>query len=113
MTTIISDDEREKQVLDLYYNQKKNTRDIAKIMRISFTKITNILKKDREQKEREGQKKKLDYHNNNYNNIDNSNSSYYDGGNNGNGKAEPQQHQIIPLSLSQTQLEELNDKQKA
>ena len=73
MTTIISDDEREKQVLDLHYNQRKNTRDIAKIMRMSFTKIGSILKKERERRERERE---------------------------GNGKAEQQQHQIIPTSAS-------------
>jgi uncharacterized protein YoxC len=102
MTTIISDDEREKQVLDLYYNQRKNTRDIAKILRISFTKIGNILKKEREREQRERERERE----------------------NGNGKAEEQQqhHQIIPTtsattsasaSLSQTQLEDLSDKQKA
>ena len=95
MTTIISDDEREKQVLDLHYNQRKNTRDIAKIMRMSFTKIGSILKKERERRERERERE------------------------NGNGKAVEQQHQIIPTttssaipSLSAAALDELTDKQK-
>ena len=75
MTTIFSDDEREKQVLDLHYNQRKNTRDIAKIMRMSFTKIGSILKKERERRERERE--------------------------NGNGKAE--QHQIIPTTTRESE----------
>src|SRR5919201_73209 len=101
--TIFSEDEIEKQVIDLYFNKRKKTRDVAKIMRISFTKIGNILKRERQQREREKEN------------------------GNGNGKAEQQQyHQIIPttlssaiipplpsLSLSAAELEALNDKQKA
>ena len=37
--------EREKLVLDLYYNQRKNVRQIAQEARISFRDITAILKK--------------------------------------------------------------------
>src|SRR5919109_804640 len=75
--TIFSEDEIEKQVIDLYFNQKKKTRDVAKIMRISFTKISNILKKERERQQRERERE--------------------NGNGNGNGKAEQQQyHQIIP-----------------
>ena len=105
--TIFSEDEIEKQVIDLYFNKRKKTRDVAKIMRISFTKIGNILKKERERQQREMERE--------------------NGNGNGNGKAEQQQyHQIIPttsssaiipslpsLSLSAAELEELTDKQKA
>jgi hypothetical protein len=37
--------EREKLVIDLYYNQRKNVRQIAQEARISFRDITAILKK--------------------------------------------------------------------
>ena len=37
--------EKEKLVLDLYYNQHKNIREIAKIARMSFRDIGAILKK--------------------------------------------------------------------
>ena len=37
--------ERERVVLDLYYNQGKNTRDIAKEARMSFRDIGIILNK--------------------------------------------------------------------
>ena len=37
--------EKEKLVLDLYYNQHKKIRDIAKIARMSFRDITAIIRK--------------------------------------------------------------------
>ena len=37
--------EREKLVIDLYYNQRKNVRQIAQEARISFRDIAAILKK--------------------------------------------------------------------
>jgi hypothetical protein len=37
--------EKEKLVIDLYYNQRKNVRQIAQEARISFRDITAILKK--------------------------------------------------------------------
>jgi hypothetical protein len=94
--TIFSDDEIEKQIIDLYFNQKKKTRDIARIMRVPFTKIGNALKKERERQQREREREN----------------------GNGNGKSE-RQHQIIPTSsspaipLSVAALDELSDKQKA
>ena len=33
---IRDDDEKKKQVLELYYNERKNAREIAKIMRMSL-----------------------------------------------------------------------------
>ena len=110
MTTIISDDEREKQVLDLYYNQRKNTRDTAKIMRMSFTKEERERREKERQMEIARQKKNHSYNNN-------------DDDGNGNGKAEQQHHQIIPSTSSASaippslpsaaELEGLSDKQKA
>jgi transposase len=108
---IMSRAEKEKKVLDLYYNQSKGYDKIAKELHLSFTTINDIIKRDRQQKERQQTEMKRS------NIIDDGN-----GNGNGNGKAEQQQHQIIPTisattsasaSLSQTQLEELSDKQKA
>jgi DNA-directed RNA polymerase specialized sigma subunit len=42
---MLSNVEREKLVLDLYYNQRKNVRQIAQEARISFRDIAAILKK--------------------------------------------------------------------
>ena len=42
---MISNVEKEKLVLDLYYNQRKNVRQIAQEARISFRDIGVILKK--------------------------------------------------------------------
>ena len=41
----VSNVEREKLVIDLYYNQRKNVRQIAQEARISFRDIADILKK--------------------------------------------------------------------
>ena len=40
--------EKEKLVIDLYYNQRKNVRQIAQEARISFRDIATILKKKEE-----------------------------------------------------------------
>jgi hypothetical protein len=45
---MLSNVEREKLVIDLYYNQRKNVRQIAQEARISFRDITAILKKKEE-----------------------------------------------------------------
>jgi predicted DNA-binding protein YlxM (UPF0122 family) len=110
---IMSRAEKEKKVLELHYNQDKNIRDIAKELHLSFTTISNIIKRDRQQKEKEKERQQQQTEANN-NNID----TYGNG--NGNGKAK--QHQIIPSlsssaipslpSLSAAELENLNDKQK-
>jgi transcriptional antiterminator len=42
---MLSNIEREKLVLDLYYNQLKNVRQIAQEARISFRDISTIIKK--------------------------------------------------------------------
>ena len=42
---MLSNIEKEKLVIDLYYNQRKNVRQIAQEARISFRDITAILKK--------------------------------------------------------------------
>ena len=42
---MLSNVEREKLVIDLYYNQQKNVRQIAQAARISFRDIAAILKK--------------------------------------------------------------------
>jgi transposase len=39
-------DERKKWVIDLYYNQGKTTREIAKIERMSIRDIVNILEEE-------------------------------------------------------------------
>ena len=44
---MISNVEKEKLVIDLYYNQRKNVRQIAQEARISFRDIGTILKKKR------------------------------------------------------------------
>jgi hypothetical protein len=43
---MLSNVEREKLVIDLYYNQRKNVRQIAQEARISFRDIAAILKKE-------------------------------------------------------------------
>ena len=43
--------DRQKLVLDLYYNQCKNTREIAKEARMSFRDIGSILNKADERRE--------------------------------------------------------------
>ena len=42
--------EKEKSVIDLYYNQRKNVRQITQEARISFRDIAAILKKKKELK---------------------------------------------------------------
>jgi hypothetical protein len=45
---MLSNVEKEKLVIDLYYNQRKNVRQIAQEVRISFRDIAAILKKKEE-----------------------------------------------------------------
>src|ERR1043166_3505549 len=45
---MLSNVEKEKLVIDLYYNQRKNVRQIAQEARISFRDIADILKKKEE-----------------------------------------------------------------
>lgn len=47
---------RERLVLDLYYNQGKNTREIAQDVRMSFSAIGAILKKATQENERSKEK---------------------------------------------------------
>jgi hypothetical protein len=47
----VSRQEKEKLVLDLYYNQGKTFRDIAKEVRMSFSDISFILKKKEAEEE--------------------------------------------------------------
>jgi transposase len=49
----VSRQEKEKLVLDLYYNQGKTFRDIAKEVRMSFSDISFILKKKEAEEEEE------------------------------------------------------------
>src|ERR671914_905408 len=51
MDETLTRQERERLVLDLYYNQGKNTRQIAKEVRMNFGDIGAILNKAREEKE--------------------------------------------------------------
>jgi AraC-like DNA-binding protein len=52
---MMSREEREKKVLELHYDQDKRIRDIAKELHLSFTTINDIIKRDRQQKERQQQ----------------------------------------------------------
>jgi hypothetical protein len=45
---MLSNVEKEKLVIDLYYNQQKNVRQIAQEARMSFRDISAILKKEEE-----------------------------------------------------------------
>ena len=45
---MLSNVEKEKLVVDLYYNQRRNVRRIAQEARISFRDISNIIKKNEE-----------------------------------------------------------------
>src|SRR5215211_1901453 len=51
MDTILTRQERENLVLDLYFNQNKNTREISQIAKVSFREIGTILDKARKEKE--------------------------------------------------------------
>ena len=55
---MMSREEREKKVLDLYYNQSKGYDKIAKELHLSFTTINDIIKRDRQQKEKDNNKQK-------------------------------------------------------
>ena len=83
-STIISREEKEKHVLELYYNQGKNMRDIAKEMKMSFTTIGDVIKRDKQQKAM-GRERGRERESEKY--IDDG----YDVDDNGNGKAEQQQ----------------------
>jgi hypothetical protein len=48
-------EERRKQVTDLYYNQGKTTREIAKIERMSIRDISNILKEEESKQQKDKQ----------------------------------------------------------
>jgi transposase len=58
--TILTRQERERLVLDLYYNQGKTYREISKEARISPRDIGIILKKVIEEKTKEGSKEEQD-----------------------------------------------------
>ena len=45
---MLNNAEKEKLVIDLYYNQRKNVRQIAQEARMSFRDIAAILKKKRQ-----------------------------------------------------------------
>jgi len=51
MDTILTRQERENLVLDLYFNQNKNTREISQEAKMSFREIGTILDKARKDKE--------------------------------------------------------------
>src|SRR5918994_423775 len=51
MDTILTREERENLVLDLYFNQNKNTREISQEAKMSFREIGTILDKARKDKE--------------------------------------------------------------
>src|SRR5215211_9121314 len=51
MDTILTRQQRENLVLDLYFNQNKNTREISQIAKMSFREIGTILDKARKEKE--------------------------------------------------------------
>ena len=90
---IMSRAEKEKKVLDLYYNQSKGYDKIAKELHMSFSTINDIIKRDRQQqKEKEKEKEQQQTEMKRSDIID-------DGNGNGNGKAQ-QQNQIIPTTLS-------------
>jgi predicted DNA-binding protein YlxM (UPF0122 family) len=55
---MMSREEREKKVLELHYDQDKRIRDIAKELHLSFTTINDIIKRDRQQKEKDNNKQK-------------------------------------------------------
>ena len=46
-------EERKKWVIDLYYNQGKTTREIAKIERMSIRDISNILKEEEARRQKD------------------------------------------------------------
>jgi DNA-binding transcriptional regulator LsrR (DeoR family) len=48
-------EERRKQVTDLYYNQAKTTREIAKLERMSIRDISNILKEEESKQQKDKQ----------------------------------------------------------
>jgi DNA-directed RNA polymerase specialized sigma subunit len=50
MTPFLNDDEKERQIIDLYFNQGKNTREIAKLLRTSLSTIAPIIKKEKERR---------------------------------------------------------------
>ncbi|HKG29982.1 MAG TPA: hypothetical protein VKA91_01820 [Nitrososphaeraceae archaeon] len=45
-------EERKKTVIDLYYNQGKTTREIAKLERMSIRDISTILKKEKARRQK-------------------------------------------------------------
>jgi hypothetical protein len=45
-------EERKKRVIDLYYNQRKTTREIAKIERMSIRDISIILKEEESKRQK-------------------------------------------------------------
>ena len=49
-------EERKKRVIDLYYNQGKTTREIAKIERISIRDISAILKEEEARRQQKAHK---------------------------------------------------------
>jgi transposase len=63
---ITSRAEKEKKVLELYYDENNGYADVAKKLHLSFSTIADIINRDKEQKEKEAQAN----NNNNNNNID-------------------------------------------
>jgi transposase len=53
---ILSKKEREERVLDLYFNQNKNYRQIAKEMKMSVRDIAEIVNRAKQEKERQEHK---------------------------------------------------------
>jgi DNA-directed RNA polymerase specialized sigma subunit len=53
---ILTRQQRERLVLDLYYNQGKNTLELAQEVRMSFSAIDAILKKATQENERSKEK---------------------------------------------------------
>jgi transposase len=50
--TLTISEERKKRVIDLYYNQGKTTREIAKIERMSIRDISSILKEEESRRQK-------------------------------------------------------------
>jgi transposase len=97
MTPFLNDDEKERRVIDLYFNQGKNTREIAKLLRMSLSSIGPIIKKERE-------KRAVSY------NVDNGDSG--NGNSNGDARAGPRtQKQQQPHLQSEQQQEHQQQQQ--
>ena len=56
--TVTISEERKKRVIDLYYNQEKTTREIAKIERMSIRDISHTLKEEESKRQRDKDQQK-------------------------------------------------------